>query len=87
MTERIDHAAEAKRLLGEQWSDKLQAQAWDDVVRALVHSQLALVEQQRIANEIALRQAKFELDSGGNISLRNDSGTVARLGKALGVGL
>ena len=46
MSERVDHAAEAVRIMGEDgWTTGIAA--------AHVHATLALVEQQRIANLIA----------------------------------
>lgn len=82
--ERIDHAGEATKLLGSVYSDDPEIL---DGIRAQVHATLALVEQQRIANEIALRQAKFELgvDGGGTITIRNDCDTVERFAAALGL--
>lgn len=59
MTERIDHAAKAERLVrltdGYLERNALQAQ---------VHATLALVEQQRIANLIALHRHEVKYDIG-----------------------
>lgn len=53
MTERIDHAAEAKAFLGNiEWGN----QGGDYLAAAQLHATLALVEQQRIANLVALGQ-------------------------------
>lgn len=54
MTERIDHAAEALRVLEGAWDGRNVAT--DAPLVAQVHATLALVEQQRIANIIALGQ-------------------------------
>lgn len=55
MTEaRIDHVAEARNLLDIEWRDSNITIA--QASKAQVHATLALVEQQRIANLIALRQ-------------------------------
>lgn len=60
-TIRIDHAAEARRLLAN--ADRMGSMDWptqtgeykaDVLAEAQVHATLALVEQQRIANRIAL---------------------------------
>lgn len=53
--ERIDHAAEAQRIMG--LAQHEQGHKWrsdHQMKRAWVHATLALVEQQRIANLIAL---------------------------------
>ena len=69
MTERIDHAAEAQRLIESAYSDD---PAILDGIRAVAHAQLALVEQQRIANmqteRAALRaraDGRSDLAAGG----------------------
>ncbi len=51
MTERIDHAAEARKILE-------LVTGLPKLDEARVHATLALVEQQRIANLIALSQAE-----------------------------
>lgn len=55
MTERINHAVEARKLLGRsiQMSEPDNAEIGADIA-ALTHATLALVEQQKIANLIAL---------------------------------
>ena len=53
MKDRIDHAAEAHRVISTMPSSDLIADAY---AYAQVHATLALVEQQRIANLIALAQ-------------------------------
>ena len=61
MSDRIDHAAEASRLLAN--ADRMVSNDWpletgefktDILAAAQVHATLALVEQQRVANLIAL---------------------------------
>ena len=59
MSERIDHAAEARQRIvwGEEWMERGGDTDVANMVMALhaqVHATLALVEQQRIANLIAL---------------------------------
>lgn len=54
MSERIDHAQMSKLLLGADWRDHT---AVAQLAEAQVRATLALVEQQRIANLIALSQA------------------------------
>ena len=58
MTERIDHASEAVNFLR---ATTFDTHGDDDrkVALAQVHATLALVEQQRIANLIALGEAAF----------------------------
>lgn len=54
MTDRIDHAKEAERALAKALNEN-----WPEFVPvAQVHATLALVEQMRIANLIALRGAR-----------------------------
>ena len=53
MTDRIDHAGFARRLLNNSQGERIE-QANVFVAAAQVHATLALVEQQRIANLIAL---------------------------------
>ena len=55
MTERINHAVEARKLLGRsiQMSEPDNAEIGADIA-ALTHATLALVEQQKIANLNAL---------------------------------
>lgn len=64
MTERIDHAAQAARVLGnfphDDIADNATALAW-----AQVHATLALVEQQRIANLISLHTADSVIVEAG----------------------
>lgn len=67
MTERIDHAAEARQHID--WAHDQQAQEGDmgnvprdNALLAQAHATLALVEQQRIANVIALMQMQVECD-------------------------
>ena len=64
MTDRIDHAAEARKHID--WAHEQQSVegCWEDSVRdyaliAQAEATLALVEQQRIANLIALTKETF----------------------------
>ena len=64
MTDRVDHAAEARALLAnadryvtEDWPVQAGEHKADILAAAQVHATLALVEQQRIANLIALAGA------------------------------
>lgn len=61
MTEHIDHAAEARRIMSKPWSVESKAAAFAE---AEVHATLALVEQQRIANLIAYCAAADTLCDG-----------------------
>jgi len=66
MTERIDHAAEAKRILNEGLLPGRQPHPAVEFAHARVHATLALVEQQRMANRIALAVAvRADHDGGG----------------------
>lgn len=68
MAERIDHAGEAEAWLrGVDIGDSLDADVLA-VAKAQVHATLALVEQRRIANVIALASRKWELARGGDIT-------------------
>lgn len=62
MTERIDHAAKAREALA--GSGDGRNFATDASVNAVAHALLALVEQQRIANLIALASTPGESDWG-----------------------
>lgn len=57
----------------------------DQIRLAQVHATLALVEQQRIANEIALRLAVFKIHPHGTVEALNDYLVVERLFEALGL--
>lgn len=57
MSERIDHAAEAARVLALPYSSN-EASELNATLYALAQAQLALVEQQRIANLIAVASAE-----------------------------
>jgi hypothetical protein len=60
MTDRIDHAAEARSLIGAHMSDWRNGEvAVAQGTEALVYATLALVEQQRIQNLIALAGLVF----------------------------
>lgn len=61
MTERTDHAAEARKAIESTYPialpyDSAEAQYHGALMEAQVHATLALVEQQRIANLIALAE-------------------------------
>jgi hypothetical protein len=79
MTERIDHAAEARELLENYAPDYMVAQ---------VHATLALVEQQRIANLIAISQfnhvaddqTRIYTDLEAAIAWRNEAAEALGLG-------
>lgn len=65
MTKRIDHAAESERIAEHLGEDIIAQEGITDAtiiatqLDALRHATLALVEQQRIANLIALSQGTF----------------------------
>lgn len=59
MTDRIDHAAEAVGLLNLAATTQHQGDPRHLIAAAQVHASLALVEQQRIANLIALAKETF----------------------------
>ncbi|WP_087136113.1 hypothetical protein [Mycetocola reblochoni] len=64
MTENIDHRTEALERLGDVWDPmdaEMFAAADSQVKMAQVHATLALAEQQRIANLIALYQADSDI--------------------------
>lgn len=72
MTERIDHVAEAMQHIS--WAHEQQEREGDmgnvprdDALLAQVHATLALVEQQRIANLIALARP-HKLRNGAEVS-------------------
>lgn len=71
MTERIDHAAESRAALAAAAATPADAEVLADpwLLAAQVHATLALVEQQRIANIIALGARKHDLTDGGTIRL------------------
>lgn len=62
MTDRIDHAAEAQRIID-------NPPGGEAVRRAQVHATLALVEQQRIANLIALSESGRTTVNGARAAL------------------
>lgn len=69
--ERIDHAAEARKLIawGEEWMGEEGSTDATNLATALhtvTHATLALVEQQRIANLIAL-SVKQPIRGGGQV--------------------
>lgn len=73
MTDRIDHAAEARKHI--EWAHDQQEKEGDmgnvprdDALLAQAEAILALVEQQRIANLIALAKPQ-PLKNGGTINL------------------
>ena len=59
MSDRIDHAAEAVALLNLAAAAQHQGDPRHLIAAAQVHASLALVEQQRIANLIALAKETF----------------------------
>lgn len=65
MSERIDHAAKARYWLPQN-GDGITP---NHVAVAQVHATLALVEQQRIANLIALAEPQSGIGTGGEVSL------------------
>jgi len=66
MTERIDHTAKALDLIDPKRVTRLDTDAYLNrrVSEAQVHATLALVEQQRIANLIAVYGSTGEVESG-----------------------
>ncbi|MBL3699266.1 hypothetical protein [Leucobacter luti] len=64
MSDRIDHAAEARNCISYARTTESSAEAHLSQAEAQVHATLALVEQQRIANLIALAQP-VQLPGGG----------------------
>lgn len=60
MTGQVDHVDQAKSMLGAEWRNGDVAVA--QLAEAQVHATLALVEQQRIGNLIALMQMQAEVD-------------------------
>ena len=57
----------------------------NQITLAQVHATLALVEQQRIANEIALRLAVFKVHPHRTVEALNDELVVERLFEAVGL--
>lgn len=77
MTERIDHAAEARDSISLAQDDALAEEA-TSITHAMIanaEANLALVEQQRIANLIALHRHEVEYDLNQGRSLLFESGT------------
>ena len=67
MTDRIDHAAAARRHIEWAWrEDEGATDATTIALLAQVHATLALVEQQRIANRIALSSLTYEIEDAHN---------------------
>lgn len=66
MTERIDHAAEAQRVMSIMPSGDTLSEAY---AYSQVHATLALVEQQRIANLIALSESGRSTVQGARAAL------------------
>jgi hypothetical protein len=64
----IDHAAEARRVLN-RFPQENPLSIPDALARAQVHATLALVEQQRIANIIALSVPQQPLGSDKDVSV------------------
>lgn len=86
MTERTDHAAIARMLLESVPQEEDAARASAVALTALVDATLALVEQQRIANLLAIAQFSHRTE-GGRIFTSENSATKwrAEAGKALGL--
>lgn len=80
MTDRIDHAAEARKHID--WAHEQQEREGDtgnvprdDALLAQVHATLALVEQQRIANILATAHIDSRYFENGKIAeLREELG-------------
>lgn len=75
-SERIDHAEEARRLLGITSATTYEATA----VKAQVHATLALVEQHRIANIISVSKM-----TNNNAEIVSQSGVMDDIGRTLGL--
>ena len=71
MSERIDHAGQARTALAAAAASPADASVQTDpwLLAAQVHATLALVEQQRIANLISLGSQKHDLTDGSTIRL------------------
>lgn len=92
MTDRIDHAAVARRLMDLTGEGYVVHDGWTETTAlmatldAQTHATLALVEQQRIANQIALATLTYELedahDAIGQQALRGLPDIAAALGVA-----
>lgn len=89
MADRIDHAAESRKHIG--WTHDWQEREGDTeeaglatAVLAQAHATLALVEQQRLANRIALSSLTYEIedahDAIGQRALRQLPDIAAALG-------
>lgn len=75
MNERIDHAAEARgemRYSHDCLADGREDRAGLALSEAQIHATLALVEQQRIANLIALHRHEVKYDIGSWSRLYNE---------------
>lgn len=80
MAERIDHAAKAEQIVAETPSKITELEAVSWFAEAQVHATLALVEQQRIANLIALEaQCTGEADQALYIETGPEWGAVREL--------
>lgn len=66
---RIDHAGKARQILAEIPDGATEAGTMAWCAEAQVHATLALVEQQRIANLIALAAPQPGIGTGGEVSL------------------
>ena len=62
MSDRIDHAAEAVALLNLAAAPQHQGDPRHLISASQVHATLAIVEQQRIANEITLATLTYEIE-------------------------
>ena len=84
MTDRIDHAAEAVALLNLAVAAQHQGDPRHLIAAAQTHATLALVEQHRVANQIALSSLTYEIedihDAIGQRALRQLPDIAAALG-------
>lgn len=84
MSDRIDHAAEAVALLNLAAATQHQGDPRHLIAASQVHATLALVEQHRVANQIALSSLTYEIedahDAIGQRALRGLPDIAAALG-------
>lgn len=87
-SERIDHAKEALALRSYASQQPEDADCADVLAAAQVHATLALVEQQRIANIIALHrhEVEYDLNEGRSLIFESGSETLrSEISEALGI--
>ena len=82
MSDRIDHAAEAVALLNLAAATQHQGDPTHLIAAAQVHATLALVEQQRIANLVALTKNTFAAHEAREAL---STLTTAKLGEQIGL--